>query len=274
MTDYDRQPSGHRPLTGIDTTRPHPARLWNFWIGGKDHYEIDRAVGSQIVEAMPSMRDVARHSRECLGRMVRHLVAEEGVRQFLDIGTGLPTHNSTHEVAQRIAPTCKVVYVDNDPLVLVHAAALLTSTPEGECAYIDSDVRDIDQILDQAGQTLDFTQPIGLVLFGIMGNVIDDDEADAIVRRLAAALPPGSFMAFNDGTGEVDERGRAEAIRIAMEQGHPPYVARTPGQIAGFFTGLELLEPGVVSTSRWRWEETPFGMPDEVDATCGLARKP
>jgi hypothetical protein len=166
------------------------------------------------------------------------------------------------------------VYVDNDPLVLVHAQALLTSTPEGRCAYIDSDVREVAHILDRAAEVLDLTQPIGLILFGIMGNVVDDDEATAIVRHLVDALPPGSFMAFNDGSGQVDAKGRKEAIRIAVEQGSSPYVARTPEQIAGFFQGLDVLEPGVVSTSRWRWESTAFGPPEEVDATCGLARKP
>jgi hypothetical protein len=177
-------------------------------------------------------------------------------------------------VAQHIAPESKVVYVDNDPLVLSHARALLASSPEGACAYIDCDVRDPGRILDEAGKVLDFTQPTALMMFGIIGNVADDGEAAAIVHRLMGALAPGSFVGLNDGTGQVDRQGREEALRIAVEQGSTPYVARTPGQIAEFFDGLELVEPGVVSTSRWRAEASPFGAPHEVDATCGLARKP
>jgi hypothetical protein len=258
----------------IDTSRPHPARMWNYWIGGKDYYEIDRQVGEQVAAAFPSVGDVARHSRVTLGRMVRHLAEKEGVRQFLDIGTGLPTHDNTHEVAQRVAPESRVVYVDNDPLVLVHARALLTGRAEGRTDYVECDVRDPGRILAEAARTLDLDRPVGLVMFGIMGNVVDDGEAYAIVRRLLDALVPGSYMAFNDGTGVVDREGREEAIRIAVEQGSTPYVVRAPEQIADFFAGLELLEPGVVSTSQWRPEATPFGMPETVDAACGLARKP
>jgi hypothetical protein len=166
------------------------------------------------------------------------------------------------------------VYVDNDPMVLTHAAALLTSDPQGACGYIDCDVRDPDRILERAAEILDFKRPVALIMFGIMGNVIDDGQAAAIVRQLVDALPPGSFLALNDGTGQVDRQGREEALRIAVEQGSDPYVARTPEEIARFFDGLELIDPGVVSTSLWRPEETPFGTPSEVDATCGLARKP
>jgi SAM-dependent methyltransferase len=266
-------PSGSPASAKIDMKRPHPARMWNYWLGGKDNFQIDREVGDQVVAAHPGILRVALASRACLGRMVSYLAAEEGLRQFLDIGTGLPTEGNTHEVAQRIASDSKVVYVDNDPLVLTHARALLASGPEGACGYIDCDVRDPGRILDEAGEVLDFTRPVGLVMFGIMGNVVDDDEAAAIVRRLVGALVPGGFLALNDGTGQVDEQGRQEALRIAVEQGSSPYVARTPDQIASFFEGLELIEPGVVSTSLWRTETSSSGTPREVDATCGLARK-
>jgi hypothetical protein len=247
--------------------------MWNYWLGGKDNFAIDREVGDQVVAAFPGIRKVARASRACLGRMVAYLAAEEGIRQFLDIGTGLPVAGNTHEVAQRAAPDSRVVYVDNDPMVLVHAQALLTSDSRGACGYIDCDVRDPGRILAQAAGILDFSRPVALILFGIMGNVPDDAEAAAIVRRLVGALAPGSFVALNDGTGQVDRQGREEAVRIAAEQGADPYVARTPEQIAGFFEGLELVDPGVVSTSRWRPEPAPSGPPAEVDATCGLARK-
>jgi hypothetical protein len=185
----------------------------------------------------------------------------------------LPTNNNTHEVAQRVAPESRIVYVDNDPLVLVHAQALLTSNPVGACAYIDADVRDPDQIVNEAAKTLDFGQPIGLMMRGIMGNVVDDTQAYDIVRRLLAALPPGSYMALNDGSKVVFHEEAVEAERRRADAGDP-YRLRTPEQIARFFDGLELLEPGVVSTSRWRPEAIPFGLPDEVDAFCGLGRKP
>jgi S-adenosyl methyltransferase len=264
--------SGQDPQ--IDTTRPHSARMWNYWVGGKDNYPIDREVGDKVAEVFPNIIEVARHSRAFLGRATRYLTEEAGVRQFLDIGTGLPTHDNTHEVAQRVAPESRIVYVDNDPLVLVHARALLTSTPGGATDYIDADVNDPQKILDGAAKTLDFNRPIALMMLGIMGNVIDDDEAYGIVRHFLDALPSGSFMALNDGTSVVHGSQRDESIKVAKERGMPPYVSRTPEQITRFFEGLELVEPGVVTVSRWRPEATPFGEPPEVDAFCGLGRKP
>jgi hypothetical protein len=252
----------------------HSARIWDYWLGGKDNYPVDREAGDHIAEVFPEIVEHARMDRVFLGRAVRYMAGEAGIRQFLDIGTGLPTVDNTHEVAQRVAPESRVVYVDNDPLVLVHAQALLNSTPEGVCAYIDADVSDPEMIVNEAAKTLDFTQPIALMMLGIMGNVIDDDEAYDIVRRLLEPLVSGSYMAFNDGTSVVHGPAREEAIKVAIEQGSAPYVSRTPDQIARFFDGLELLEPGVVSTSRWRPEAVPFGLPDEVDAFCGLGRKP
>jgi S-adenosyl methyltransferase len=268
------RPSGRESAPEIDASVPHSARMWNYWIGGKDHYEIDRIVGDKIVEVFPNIRDVARHSRAFLQRAVTYLTAEAGVRQFLDIGTGLPAHDNTHEVAQRIAPESRIVYVDHDPLVLVHARALLTSSAEGACDYVDADVRDPGRILDHAAGTLDFTQPIALMMLGIMGNVVDDGEAYAIVEHLLNALPSGSYMAVNDGTSTVHGTARDDAIAISDDHGGAPYASRTPEQIARFFNGLQLLEPGVVSTSLWRPEPSPFGPPDAVDAYCGLARKP
>ena len=258
----------------LDTTRPHPARMWNYWLGGEENFPVDRQVGDQLSAAFPAIREVARQSRACLGRMVRHLVVEEGIRQFLDVGSGLPTRDNTHEVAQRAAPDCRVVYVDHDPMVLAHAHTLLAGRPEGRTAYVDCDVRDPARIIEAAKETLDFTRPIALILFGIMGNVIDDVEAAAIVRHFVDALPAGSFVAFNDGTGALDRAGREEAIRIAVEQGSSPYAARTPEEVARFLDGLDLLEPGVVPTSQWRPEPSPSGPPAPVDATCALARKP
>nr|WP_184886888.1 SAM-dependent methyltransferase [Sphaerisporangium siamense] len=258
----------------LDQSRPNSARMWNYWVGGKDYYPVDQEVGDKIIEVFPNILDVARHSRAFLGRAVRHLAGEAGIRQFLDVGTGLPTHDNTHEVAQRIAPESRIVYVDNDPLVLVHAQALLTSSPQGRCAYIDADVRDPAKILAGAAETLDLGRPVALMMLGIMGNVTDDEEAYRIVRHLLNALAPGSYLALNDGTSVVHGSARDDAIEISNDEGGEPYVSRTPEQIARFFDGLELLDPGVVPTSRWRPENTPFGVPDAVDAFCGLARKP
>ncbi|WP_214322639.1 SAM-dependent methyltransferase [Nonomuraea sediminis] len=256
----------------IDTTTPHSARVWNYWLGGKDNYEIDRQVGDQVRQVYPGIVDVARHSRAFLGRAVRHLAGEAGITQFLDIGTGLPTADNTHEVAQRIDPTCRIVYVDNDPLVLVHARALLTSTPQGACDYIDADVCDPGHILTQAAATLDFTRPIALMMLGILGNVWDDKQASEICEQLVAALPPGSYLVLEDGTNAIDPEAAAEAEKTRAEAGDP-YKLRTPDQIAAFFDGLQLIEPGVVSVSRWRPEANPWGEPAEVTAYCGVAKK-
>ncbi|MFB4315290.1 SAM-dependent methyltransferase [Actinomadura sp. 21ATH] len=258
----------------FDTGTPHQARVWNYFVGGKDHYPADQEFAEKILEVYPDFGEVPRLSRAFLGRAVRHLAGEEGIRQFLDIGTGLPTHDNTHEVAQRIAPESKIVYVDNDPLVLVHARALLTSTPEGVCAYIDADARRPETILRQAAETLDFTEPVGLMLLGVLGTVRDDGEAAAILRDLLDALPSGSFLVLEDGTRTVRPEAAAKAEEVRDDGGYD-YELRTPERIARFFDGLDLLEPGVVSVSRWRPEPTPFGgEPAEVDAFCGVARKP
>jgi hypothetical protein len=257
----------------IDTTMPHSARMWNYWLGGKDNYPVDREVGDQIRQVYPGVVDVARHSRAFLGRAVRFLAGEAAITQFLDIGTGLPTVDNTHEVAQRVNPACRIVYVDNDPLVLVHARALLTSTPQGACSYIDADVHEPDVILQHAARTLDFSRPIGLMMLGILGNVWEHEKAMSICDHLVAALPAGSYVVINDGTNVVDPDATTEAERTRAEAGDP-YRLRTPDQITAFFHGLNLLEPGVVSTSRWRSETIPFGMPEEVSAYCGVAVKP
>ncbi len=258
-------------MEGIDTSVPHSARIWNYWLGGKDNYPADRQAGDEYVKTFPEIVDIARQSRYFLARAVRHLAGEVGIRQFLDIGTGLPTVNNTHEVAQGLAPDCRIVYVENDPLVLAHARALLTSSREGSCDYIDADLHEPEKILTAVSQLLDFTRPIGLMLLGIMGHITDDDEARSIVQRLLDALAPGSYLVLNDGASVT--QARAEAQQRYNEGSSAPYKLRSPGKIAGFFDGLELLEPGVVSVSRWRPEPSPFGLPPEVEAFCGVGRK-
>nr|WP_035928066.1 SAM-dependent methyltransferase [Pseudofrankia saprophytica] len=256
----------------IDISVPHSARVWNYWLGGKDNYPVDRAIGDQVRDLYPEIIDIARESRAFLGRVVRFLAGEAGIRQFLDIGTGLPTADNTHEVAQRVAPDSRVVYVDRDPLVLIHARDSLTSTLEGATAYVDADVRDPETILTAAARTLDLTRPVALIMLGILGNVADTDEAHSILKRLLDAVPAGSYLVVNDGTNRTDEAAPAadEAARRRAEAGDP-YYPRTPEQIARFLDGLELIEPGVVSTSLWRPE--PGTNPAPVGSHCGVARR-
>jgi len=260
----------------IDTTVPHSARVWNYWLGGKDNYPVDRAAGDQFREAFPEIIDAARGARGFLTRAVRYLAGEAGVRQFLDVGTGLPTADNTHEVAQWVAPDARIVYVDNDPLVLTHARALLTSSPQGVTNYIDADLREPDKILGAAARTLDFAQPVALMLLGIVGHIGDYDEARSIVQRLLDALPSGSYLALNDGTAVVNKAAVEEAQRLYNQSGAIPYHLRSSEQIVGFFDGLELLEPGVVSCPRWRPDpaEAAGGLPAEVDMFGGVGRKP
>src|SRR6476469_3481557 len=178
----------------FDTSVPHSARIWNYWLGGKDNFQADREAGDEFLTYYPQQLDKARACRQFLSRAVRYLVQEQGIRQFLDVGTGLPTADNTHEVAQRLAPESRIVYVDNDPLVLAHARILLTSSPEGVTNYIDADLHDPARILAEAGKTLDLTQPVALLLIGVLGHVADVDEARSILRRLLAGLPPGGLL--------------------------------------------------------------------------------
>ncbi|MEV6630190.1 SAM-dependent methyltransferase [Actinoplanes sp. NPDC051470] len=253
----------------IDVTRPSSARVWNYLLDGKDHFAVDREVGEALRAANPGIAAVAQSQRRFLRLAVTLLAGEVGVRQFLDIGTGLPTADNTHEVAQRVAPESRVVYVDNDPLVLAHARALLTSSAEGVTAYIDSNVEDPERILSEAARTLDFSRPVALTMIGILGNVADYAEARAIVDRLLAAVPSGSYLAISDGTSTSAQS--VESQRVAKQSGHP-YNLRTPEEIAGYFDGLELLEPGLVPTSRWRPE--PGTDPAALDVYCAVGRKP
>ena len=263
------------PGLKLDTTVSHSARIWNYWLGGKDNYAVDREAGDKVAAMLPSIVAQARADRAFLGRAIRYLAGEEGIRQFLDIGTGLPTADNTHEVAQRVAPEARIVYADNDPLVLTHARALLTSTPEGACDYVEGDLREPDKILAQAARTLDFAKPVALMLLGVVHHIPDTEQAYSIVRHLVAALAPGSFLAINHSTSAVHGEAMEEAVAHWNRVGTPSMTLRTPEQIAAFFGGLDLVPPGVVSCSRWRPSLTPAGgQPVEVDEFCGVARKP
>ncbi|MFS2292967.1 MAG: SAM-dependent methyltransferase [Actinomadura sp.] len=266
--------AGDAAMDRIDTSVPHSARIWNYWLGGKDNYPVDRAAGDQYKETFPGVVDVARASRLFLTRSVRYLAGEAGVRQFLDVGTGLPTVDNTHEVAQRIAPDARIVYVDNDPLVLVHARALLTSTSEGATDYVEADLHEPESILEAAAKTLDLSQPVGLILSGIMGHVPDGDEARSIVRALLGPLPSGSYLSLNDGTSVVAGEAVEEAQDEYNEGGAVPYQLRSPEEIGRFFEGLELVEPGLVSCPLWRPESSRGEDPKPVDAFGAVGRKP
>ena len=258
----------------LDTSVPHSARVWNYFLGGKDNFAADREAGDQYRAIFPEILDIARADRAFLGRAVRHIAGEAGVRQFLDIGTGLPTLENTHEVAQRTAPDSRIVYVDNDPLVLVHARALLTSTDEGACDYVEADLRRPDKILAAAARTLDFDQPVALMLLGILHFIPDTQEAYAIVDRLRAAVPAGSYLALTHATLELGAQNEANAEAQAMwnEKAAVPITPRTRGQILRFFEGMQVLEPGLVSMTRWR-PDTGTDQPVEVAGYCGVGRK-
>ncbi|MFJ3897884.1 SAM-dependent methyltransferase [Streptomyces sp. NPDC090083] len=256
----------------LQLDRPHSARVWNFLLGGKDNYAADREAGEMIVQMFPDIALLARLQRRFLVRAVRYLAEDAGIRQFLDIGTGLPTVDNTHEVAQRIAPDSRIVYVDNDPLVLVHAQALLTSTPEGACAYLEADVRDPERILEVAAKTLDFDKPIALTMLGILGQIPDSDEPEAVVSRFLEALPPGSYLALSDGTDT--NAALNQAISVYNANSASSYHLRGPERIEAYFTGLEVVEPGIVPTSQWHPEPVDVGRdPSDVDAICGIGRK-
>ncbi|KAK1177676.1 SAM-dependent methyltransferase [Streptomyces sp. NBS 14/10] len=275
MTHGSSTPGRQAALSKIDTSVPHSARIWNYWMGGKDNYEVDRVAGDQYREVAPTIEVMARASRAYLIRTVTHVAGEAGIRQFLDIGTGLPTYDNTHQVAQRVAPEARIVYVDNDPLVLRHAQALLTSTPEGVTDYIDADLHEPERILEAASKTLDFSRPVALMLMGILGHVQDYDEARSIARRLQDALPAGSYFVHYDSTDT--DQALKQAQQGYDDTGAVPYVLRSPEQIARFYDGLELIEPGIVSCPLWRPEsaDVPIDAPvEKTDVYGGVAHKP
>jgi hypothetical protein len=259
-------------MTEIDTSVPHSARIWNYWLGGKDNYPVDEAAGDAYTAVYPGIVTIARSSRAFLGRSIRYLVTEAGVRQFLDVGTGLPTVDNTHEVAQSLAPESKIVYVDNDPLVLAHARALLTSTSEGVTAYEDLSLYDPEKILEAASRTLDLSRPTALILSGILGHVTDYEQARGIVRGLLAGLPSGSYLSLNEGSRGTDP-AYEQAQDAYNETGAVPYFLRPVDQITAYFEGLDLVEPGIVSVPLWH-PEPADEEPRPIGQHGGLGRKP
>ena len=259
-------------MPDFDTSVPHVARVYDYWLGGKDNFAADRVMGERTLQAYPNLVYSVRANRAFLARTVRFL-ANQGIRQFLDIGTGIPTANNTHEVAQGAAPESRIVYVDNDPIVLSHAKALLKSTPEGACAYLDADLRDPDTILAGAANTLDFARPVAVMLIAVMHFTGDDAEASAIMNRLMAACVPGSYVALSHAASDIDAAQVAEMIRRLNETTAEKTTLRDRAGVTRLFDGLELVEPGVIRAAEWR-PDTDLEAASPAALWGGVARKP
>jgi S-adenosyl methyltransferase len=248
----------------LDTTVPHPARVYDFLLGGKDHYAADRAAAEAILKVAPELATNARENRMFLGRAVRYLVAEAGVRQFLDIGTGIPAAGNTHEVAQAIAPESRIIYADNDPIVLAHARALLTSDPRGTTGYIDADLRDPEKIIVGAGEFLDFSQPVALLLVAILHFIADDDDPAGLVAAYRDALPSGSYLVLSHGTTDFHSQEVLSTAATAYSTGAARLALRPRAAIEAFFTGFTLEPPGLVQVPLWRPDTKPL-RPEDLE---------
>jgi S-adenosyl methyltransferase len=267
------QPLQKPDAPAFDTSVAHIARVYNYWLGGTDNYAADRAAGDRTIAEFPGIVTSARANRAFLRRAVRFLVTEAGVRQFLDLGTGIPTSDNTHQVAQSLAPSSRIVYVDNDPVVLAHARALLAGAADGETGYLDADLREPGPILARAAQTLDFSRPVAIMLLAVLHLLGDDDEPYRVVADLLAAVPSGSYLALSHPTSDV-QPGRVTAMVARLNELVAEKVTtRDRDQVARFFAGLELVEPGLVNVSEWRPDDaSPAEGPAAVWA--GVARKP
>jgi O-methyltransferase involved in polyketide biosynthesis len=261
----------------FDTSVAHSARVYDYWLGGKDNYEADRIAATEAAAANPNILPGVRANRAFLGRAVRHLASEAGIRQFLDVGTGLPTAENTHEVAQSVAPASRIVYVDNDPIVLAHARALLTSSPEGATAYIDADMRDTQAILREAAKTLDFSQPIAVIALMVLQYIPDadgshEDGPHRIVSALMDAVCPGSYLVISDTSIDIDtERVQQTSARLNARFRGTQQTRRPRAEIARYFDGLEFIDPGLVLLPEWRAEPNPTQV---IACYAGVARKP
>jgi hypothetical protein len=266
---------GARPE--IDTSKPHPARMYDYYIGGKNHFAADRALADKALASWPAGRIGLRENRKFLGRAVKYLAAEAGIRQFLDIGSGLPATNNVHEVAQRIAPSARVAYIDNDPMVISHAQALLTSSPEGRTAYLQADLRSPERIVacPRLREVLDFSQPIALMLIAVLHFLRDEDKPDEVIGTLLDALPPGSYLAASHMSMEHDPVSMSGGQQAYLDAGITMH-ARDSDQFARMvFPGLEMVPPGVVLVSEWRPDSrAPRPTPAEVGCYGGIGRKP
>jgi len=269
------------PAPDLQTHVPHGARIWNYWLGGKDNYPVDREAGDAWLAVHPEIAVAARAGRGLLRRGVRYMAGEAGVRQFLDIGTGLPTADNTHEVAQQVAPDSHVVYVDNDPLILAHARAMMTSTPQGTTHYLDTDMLDVARLLELAEEHLDFSRPVGVVFMQVLGHVRTAQEARHLVHSVMDAMAPGSYLLIADGVEVEGDEAAQKAQDEYNDSGAAPYLLRPLSDLRSLFDGLEFVEPGLVSITQWRPDDTSglpsIGMsePEPLkNVFGGLARKP
>ena len=258
---------------GFDISVAHPARVYDYWLGGKDHFEPDRIAAQEVIAVRPTIIRDIRANREFLGRVVRFLAGEAGIRQFLDIGTGIHSANNTHEVAQSVAPDCRIVYVDNDPIVLAHARALLTSTPEGACAYLDADLKDTGKILQEAARTLDFSRPVAVLFIGVLHLVSDADEPLRIMGEMLDGTVAGSYLALTQPAKDVNADQVAEGARRYNEHVKTPQTRRTYAETLRFFDRMEVVPPGLVQCHRWRPATGAVGLEENVSAYGGVARK-
>src|SRR5690349_4105398 len=263
--------TGKAPV--IDTSTAHPARVYDYWLGGKDNFAVDREAAELALQAYPQLAEAVQSNRAFLARAVRYLTGEASIRQFLDIGTGIPAANNTHQVAQHEAPDSRIVYVDNDPIVLLHARALLRSTPEGACDYIQADLRNPEEILAAAARTLDFGKPVALMLLAILQFIPDDEDPYALVSRLVAALPPGSYLVVSHPTDDFNPNRQGESIQRYNERVADQATLRGHDETARFFDGLDLVEPGVVAVAKWR-PDSDLAAARPSSMWCGVARKP
>jgi S-adenosyl methyltransferase len=256
----------------VDASAAHFARVYDYWLGGKDNFAVDRNAAEEAKKAFPSVAKSARANRAFLARAVRFLAGEAGIRQFLDVGTGIPTRNNTHEVAQAVAPESRIVYVDNDPVILAHARALLASHEAGAVEYLDADLRDPQQIVDQAGQVLDFSRPVGLMLMTVLQHIDDEDHPHKIVATLMGALPPGSYLALSHPARDINAASMAKLADRLNPLMSERITFRKRAAVTGFFTGLELSAPGVVPASKWR-PDSGLEAASPAALWAGVARK-
>ncbi len=277
MTQNRRTGGGNEPKV-FDPTVANPARVWNYWIGGKDHFAADREAAETVLKLLPHMMLLAQLTRRFLIDTVHQLAAGYGIRQFLDIGTGLPTAANTHEVAQQVAPESRIVYVDNDPVVTSHARALLTGTPEGMTEYLDADLRDPAAILAGAARFLDFSQPVAVLLVGVLHFIAESDDPYGIVARLMDAVPSGSYLVIVHGASDIQAEAVVESSRVYNEMSSVPYTPRSREQVARFFEGLDLVDPGLVPVGQHRSPAQPdasigSSLADGGTSYCGIGRK-
>ena len=262
-----------RGASAIDTSTAHPARVYDYWLGGKDNFAADREAGEQALRAYPQLAEAVQSNRAFLARAVRYLTGEAAIRQFLDIGTGIPAANNTHQVAQHEAPDSRIVYVDNDPIVLAHARALLKSTPQGACDYIEADLRNPEAILAEAARTLDLGKPVALMLLAVLQFIADTENPYALVSRLLTALPSGSYLVVSHPTDDFNPNRQGESIQRYNERVADQATLRGHDETERFFAGLNIVAPGVVAVAEWR-PDSDLDAARPSSMWCGVARKP